>query len=128
MAYLILDVSRSIAASICCLTFRIVHFSVMFFLKSLTRSLTSSMLSVISHLSSSTTPLTMSAIAKALETLDVIRLEISANEGGSADVPECLQTGQYLCISPMVDIFVKSSYSGMDMFMHSMHIHCIIPL
>jgi len=65
----------------------------------------------------------MSTIAKALGTLDVIRLEISANEGGSADVPECLQTGHYHCISPMVDIFVKSSYSGMDMFMHSMHSH-----
>ena len=63
----------------------------------------------------------MPVIAEALGTLDVIRLKISANEGGSADVPDCLQSGQYLCIFPMVDIFVKSSYSGMDLFMHSIH-------
>ena len=63
----------------------------------------------------------MSVIAEALGTLDVIRLEIFNNERGSADVPDCLQTGQYLCISPTVDIFVKSSYPGMHMFMHSIH-------
>ena len=81
------------------------------------------MLSLISRLSSSTTPLTMSAIAEALGTLDIMRLEISANEGGFADVPECFQTGQNHCISLTVDIFVKSSYSGMDMFMNSIDSH-----
>ena len=64
----------------------------------------------------------MSAIAEALRTLDVIRLEISAYDGGSADVPECLQIGQYYCISPTVDIFAKSSYSGKDMFRYSIDI------
>ena len=69
----------------------------MFFSRLSTHSLTSSILSMISRLSSSTAPFTVSVIAEALGTLDVIRLEISTNERGSADVPDCLQTGQYLC-------------------------------
>jgi hypothetical protein len=53
-----------------------------FFSRLLTQSLTSSILAVMSCLSSSTTPLTISAIAEALGTLDDIKFEISANEGG----------------------------------------------
>ena len=93
----------------------------MFFSRLSTHSLTSSILSMISRLSSSTAPFNMSVIAEALGTLDCIRLEISTNERGSVDVPDCLQTGLHLCISPMVDIFVNISYHGMHMFMHSIH-------
>ena len=82
MACFSLDASSSIAAPTCSLTPATVHFSATFFSRSLTRSLTLSILAVMSSLSSSTAPLTISAIAEALGTLDDIKFEISANEGG----------------------------------------------
>jgi hypothetical protein len=82
MACFSLDASSSIAAPTCSLTSEMVHFLATFFSRLLTQSLTSSILAVMSHLSSSTAPLTISAIAEALGTLDYIKFEISANEGG----------------------------------------------
>ena len=65
-------------------------------------------------------PFTISTITKALGTLEVIRFEISANKRGSAGALECVQNGQYHYISPKFEIFVKNSYSGMDILRQSM--------
>ena len=81
----------------------------------------------MSFLSSPTMPFTMSTIAKQLGTLDIIRFEISANEGGTAGELECLQNGQYHCISLRLDILVKNSYPGMDILRQSMQSHFSYP-